>query len=141
MLPRGNPKFRRPVSLRWSLTGILFLLVMFGHDALMAAAPMAAPVGSLGTAAVDVSDGDAVHAAFGEATGLLLEAHVSHADVECGVNTNPATSPSRFVSIPAIPVAISLPDPPVPANHVPGSSVDRILHPSVRRALLQVYLI
>lgn len=141
MLPRGNSQLRRPVSLRWSLTGILLLLAMFGHDALMAAEPMDIPVGTPVAATVDVSDGLALHAAVGETTGLLTDAHVSHADAECGVNTNPASFQSRLFSILSLPVAVGLPDLPVAITHGTESPVDHILPPSDRRAMLQVYLI
>lgn len=141
MLPRGNPQFRRPVSLRWSLTGILLLLAMFGHDALMASELTDIPVGIPEAASVGVSDGPAVRGVVGVTTGFLTNAHVSHADAECGVSTSPASFQSRFSSILSLPVAVGLSNLPVAITHGTESPVDHILPPSDRRAMLQVYLI
>lgn len=91
--------------------------------------------------AVDVSDGRVIHATFDWAIGPLPDAHVSHADAECGVNTSPASFQSRFFSILFLPVAVGLPDLPVAITHGTESPADHILPPSDRRALLQVYLI
>lgn len=44
MRRRSSSQINRPLSLRWSLTGILLLLAMFGHDAFMAAEPEAMAV-------------------------------------------------------------------------------------------------
>lgn len=141
MRRRSSSQINRPLSLRWSLTGILLLLAMFGHDAFMAAEPEATAGGVRVEEAVDVLDGRVVHAAFDEAIGPLPDAHVSHADAGCGVNTSPASFQSRFFSILSLPVAVGLPDLPVAITHGTESPVDHVIPPSDRRALLQVYLI
>lgn len=120
---------------------MLLMLALFGHDALMASEADAGQVVQPGTRAIDTRDHVTDQAVEEGSTSSTPDQHLSHPDTDCGVNANIATLQGSGFSAQVIPPAVAVADLRVVAGTGAGTALEPITPPSVRRALLQVYLI
>lgn len=125
----------------WPSVAILILLAMFGHDTLMTVEAKPSPGRTPAELVIDLPDGHSAHAAHGGMTSPAVDPHLSHPDADCGVNANPVTLQVRVLELQALPASITPPDLSIPATPAADSPAEHVPHSSVRRALLQVYLI
>lgn len=134
-------QFKNPCSLRWPLVGMLLMLVLFGHDALMASEAEAGQLVLPGTLAIDTRDHTADRAVQEGGASSAPDQHHPHPDTDCGVNANVATFQGSGFSTQVMAPAVAVADLPVSAGTGASTASEPITPPSVRRALLQVYLI
>lgn len=138
-----SAQINNPYSLRWPLVGILLLLVLFGHDALMTTEVKAGQFVVLpGTLTIDDTlDYDTDHVVDERSTSPTPDRHSSHPDTDCGVNANIASLQGSSFSTQVVLPTVVIADLPVPTGSGARVTFEPITPSSVRRALLQIYLI
>jgi hypothetical protein len=134
-------RFTNQDSLRWPLVGMLLVLVLFGHDALMTAEARAGQLVLPGTPTIDTLDHNTHQGPDKGPTSSASNSHLSHPDTDCSVNTNVATIQGSGFSPQLFPPAIAVSAPSVPTRSGADATSEPVTPPGVRRALLQVYLI
>lgn len=134
-------QFKHSCSRRWPLVGMLLMLVLFGHDALMAREADAGQPVLPGILAIDTRDHATDGAVEKGSTSSTPDQHLSHLDTDCGVNANIATLQGSGFSTQFVLPAVVVADLPVAPGSDAGTTLEPVTPPSVRRALLQVYLI
>lgn len=137
-------RFRRHHPLlarKWPLVGMLLVLTLFGHDAMMTAEAKAESLPSLGNVALPTLDHRNDTAPDLSAPHHFRTQHQSHPDVDCGVNANVAALQSNSFSAQLLPTALAESASLMSIGLRDDSSSERTTSPSVRRALLQVYRI
>lgn len=138
MRPSGCTRYERTYSLRWAVVGIVLLLAMFGHDALVIAE---AQPGTATQLAVDSLDDRIAHVAHAASTSPASGLHLSHADTGCSVNASRAALQVRDSGMDSLPPTGTVPSLPVPPSPRASFPAEFIPDPSTRRARLQVYRI
>ena len=124
---------------RRSLIVLLVMLVLFGHDAVMAAHTTAGPSAASGIAVAPLPGPDARDLTIEGGISTVPEPHPVLPHKECGVRPNAATLQGGSTPLVILPVGV---EKELVFIDVDASAVVEPITPSgVRRAMLQVYLI
>lgn len=126
---------------KWPLVGILLMLTLFGHDAMMTAEVKVGYLASLGNVVIPTLDHRDDTASDERIPDPSRTQHQSHPDVDCGVNANVATLQSNSFGPQLVPTAIAESSSLTSLGFSDDFSSEPTTPPSVRRALLQVYRI
>lgn len=134
-------QFNNPYSLRWPLVGMLLMLMLLGHDALTNIEAKAGQFVLPGSLANATFDHNTDHVADDGSTSPTPDRHLAHPNTDCGVNANIATLQSSSFSTQVFPPTVAVTGPPISIGVDVRAASEPNISPSVRRALLQVYLI